>query len=609
MNNLKKIYCIYCNTEIYVQKFSANKQACKECLILGYNNPDGRTKTQANEKRKKTLQEKYGVDNCRKINGTTEKINKTCFEKYGGVGFASQELANKSNSTIKKIYNVENWKQTNEGKKLSAKIAKSEIRNKNLSISLRGKISPLKGKPKNKNSIKKTKDALLKKGYESIQEKMLKLNIKLISPEYLGSNIKLNYQCTKCGYIFKNKSWTQLSRIDSPQKCPNCYPRNSIKSLAEFEIIDFIKKLDNNLEIIQNDRSQIYPKELDIFIPEKNIAIEYNGLYFHSNLFHRNTKFDKNYHLKKLLLCQQKNIKLIQISDYQWAYSNKVVKNILKIFLKYTDNFKTYNKDRIKIHEVHAEKISCFLNENALATTNNISESDIGIGAFENKDLICLLIFNKFDDYKKIWKLKNIIFKIGYIIDTELINIIINFFKNTNQYNLIFVMSNREMHFDNLYENLNFEFIGYTAPTYFYINNYSNKSDKKGKFYNSGYAVYAYLKNKYLSEDLLNNIDYNNIPFTHFTNQHILIHECKICGEPTEHLYNISPNRVMCDKCRQQGKKIKETKILECFYCKNKFEAHLRCSNNFSVCPSCKSKGLKNQFASKNGKLARKRKR
>ena len=74
------------------------------------------------------------------------------------------------------------------------------------------------------------------------------------------------------------------------------YTENNGTSFYEKEIINFIKSIYDG-EIIENNRHIISPMELDIYIPQKNLAIEFNGLYWHSELFR-----DKNYHFDKINL-------------------------------------------------------------------------------------------------------------------------------------------------------------------------------------------------------------------------------------------------------------------------------------------------------------------
>ena len=62
-------------------------------------------------------------------------------------------------------------------------------------------------------------------------------------------------------------------------KCPICFPIGS--STQEQELVDFCKQhFYNNLKI--HDRTLIKPYELDIIIPERKLAIEFNGIWYHS---------------------------------------------------------------------------------------------------------------------------------------------------------------------------------------------------------------------------------------------------------------------------------------------------------------------------------------
>ena len=89
----------------------------------------------------------------------------------------------------------------------------------------------------------------------------------------------------------------------------------------EQEIEDFIKSIYCGT-VERNTRKVINPKELDIYIPEKSLAIEYNGLYWHSQV-------DKNFHLQKTLLCEEKNIRLMHIFEDEWRDKKEIVKSMI----------------------------------------------------------------------------------------------------------------------------------------------------------------------------------------------------------------------------------------------------------------------------------------
>lgn len=82
------------------------------------------------------------------------------------------------------------------------------------------------------------------------------------------------------------------------------------------------------LDIVENDRTIISPKELDVYIPEKGIAIEFNGLYWHSEKYR-----DKHEHYDKWKLCKDKGVSLIQIWEDDWRDRRNVVESVLQIKL------------------------------------------------------------------------------------------------------------------------------------------------------------------------------------------------------------------------------------------------------------------------------------
>lgn len=86
------------------------------------------------------------------------------------------------------------------------------------------------------------------------------------------------------------------------------------------------------LDVIRHDRKVLLGKELDIYVPELKLALEYNGSFWHSE-----KRKDKLYHQNKTLECASKGIRLIHIFDYEWnnldkrdkikAYLNSIINN------------------------------------------------------------------------------------------------------------------------------------------------------------------------------------------------------------------------------------------------------------------------------------------
>ena len=75
-------------------------------------------------------------------------------------------------------------------------------------------------------------------------------------------------------------------------------------------------------EVIQSDRKQLEGKEIDIWIPEKKLGIEYHGIVWHSN--------DPTRHLEKFNLAKKNGITLLQIFSSEWEQKPDVVTSIIK---------------------------------------------------------------------------------------------------------------------------------------------------------------------------------------------------------------------------------------------------------------------------------------
>lgn len=92
-------------------------------------------------------------------------------------------------------------------------------------------------------------------------------------------------------------------------------------SFGERDICSFLDLY--NIKYIKHDREILNGRELDIYLPDHNIAIEYNGIYWHS-------KKDRLYHYNKTVNAAYKNIDLIQIYDYEWNNKKDLMISYLK---------------------------------------------------------------------------------------------------------------------------------------------------------------------------------------------------------------------------------------------------------------------------------------
>jgi len=165
--------------------------------------------------------------------------------------------------------------------------------------------------------------------YEDVKEYIESIDgYKLLSNVYKSRTHLLDFQCSK-GHTFKMR----FGNFKGGQRCPKC-SSTKMYSNAEKEIYNYIKSLYTG-KIIENDRSVILNRftnrylELDIWLPELNLAIEYNGLYWHK------IKYQKIKDQIKLNECKNKGILLFIITDEEWQNNQNEIKNKIKGLINY----------------------------------------------------------------------------------------------------------------------------------------------------------------------------------------------------------------------------------------------------------------------------------
>lgn len=105
----------------------------------------------------------------------------------------------------------------------------------------------------------------------------------------------------------------------------NKFGNGLVRSKGEEELYQYIISIYNG-KVIPNDRNIIKPKELDIYIPDLKLAIEYNGVYWHDNLEENNP----GYHAEKKKLCEKSGIELINVWDTDWNNDSNSIKLMIK---------------------------------------------------------------------------------------------------------------------------------------------------------------------------------------------------------------------------------------------------------------------------------------
>jgi hypothetical protein len=232
-------------------------------------------------------------------------------------------------------------------------------------------------------------------------------------------HIRLNEAVPEVKMFLANKEWLYDQHVIQKKKCheianmigssgsvisaklrehgietnqPNSYDRPFVKrSKGEIEVADYVSSL--GFDIKTSVRSILgNNQELDVVVPSKSIAIEYNGLNSHCYKWPSEPDEivkDKNYHLNKTNLAKEKGFTLIHIFSDTWQYKKEIVKSILNSKLGISD--KIYARKCKIVTPLNMDKIS-FLENNHIQGKD---QSTIYYGLEYEKELVAVMTFRK----------------------------------------------------------------------------------------------------------------------------------------------------------------------------------------------------------------------
>lgn len=293
---------------------------------------------------------------------------------------------------------------------------------------------------------------------EYIKEAFESEGYTLLTKNYIDNRQKLDYICP-LGHIYKI-SWGKWKQ---GQRCPKCYGNIS---KAEDEIYNLIKR--KTPDAIQSDKTTIYPLQLDIYIPSKNIAVEYCGLYWHSEKLGKH----KTYHLNKLEECNKKGIRLITIFEDEWLHNKDITISRLYNILGVNKNISIYAR-KCSVKEINTKNASDFCE---LHHIQGYHKSTVKLGLFNNNKLVSVMTFDKPSISKgyynsttnKVFELNRFCSDKNYKVVGAASKLLKYFIRNYNP-KQIFSYADRRWSDGSLYRTLGFKLSGYSQPNYWYV--------------------------------------------------------------------------------------------------------------------------------------------
>lgn len=452
------------------QQYCGNQSACicnKEGSQRKLNATDKDEWKKRSDKRKATNNEKYGVDFASQLPETKIKAELTCMQRYGTASPTQNAVVLAKSSTTCLINNGVSWPQQNEliykkttdtfvsryGVARPAQNAAVHHRMQETMLSRHGVVNPM--------HIQSIVDSVVTNNKLTGFDKMLSFRGKL-EPQFTKeayatatADTLFLWKCSYCETAFYE---TISSTLKS--KCPTCNP--STMTWGEQLIANWLTTAGLVYEV--NNTKMITPLHLDFYIPSLNLAIEFNGTYWHSEKANRG----RTYHFNKYKKCEELGIKLIQVFEHELINSEALIKNRIMHAISKTPNKTAARK--LKVTEITSVQARVFFNENHLQS-GMISKVNYGL-VDSTGQLYSVMSFTKSRFSKNLaeWELTRFASLAGWSVVGAAQKLFKHFVK-IHAPGAIVSYANLQWGKGGVYDQMGFAFAHYSQPNYWYFKN------------------------------------------------------------------------------------------------------------------------------------------
>ena len=352
-------------------------------------------------------------------------------------------------------------------------------------------VGPMKGKKHSEETRKKISDA--GKGENNWARRALNFkleeickseNLTLLSRHMsAATTTSLTFKCNTCNSEFSfglgyfTDSQRAAGHSVSEKICPSCHPRLKTKSDKEIELLEFVRSVYHG-EIKSGNRTVLYPLELDIFLPQLQLAIEFNGIYWHSENISKKSGVNKHRDYEKYLMCKEKGITLISIFEDEWDISRDIVKSRLLQLLKIKGNRSRLHARQCEIKPISPAEKNTFLNKFHIQRSDR---SRTLLGAFTGGQLVAVMTFMPTTFVKggdgSVTELSRFAIHDNYVIP-GIASKLLSAYRRAHPTETIISYSDNRWSAGNVYRVLGFSVAGSSTPGYFYINMKNNNKTR-----------------------------------------------------------------------------------------------------------------------------------
>ena len=448
--------CDYCGVE---------RKISKKAYSIQTNNGVGKfscSKKCSLSKSKETNLKKWGVENPFQSEDIKCKIKKTNFKRFGVDNPQQSEVIKEKT----KLTNLKKWGYKKPSMSIEIKNKIRKTNNDRFGFDYPSQSKDVKEKMISSCYVKYGVDNFSKtpEFKKILQEKSFDKMVNRLKEhgELLNfSDGEYKIKCGNCSGEFSILYTLMYNRaISGDIVCTYCNPKK--QTIKENELLNFIKEKYVG-EIVTKSR-KVISNEIDIYLPCIGLAFEFNGLYWHSDLYK-----NRNYHLNKTKECLSNNIRLFHIWEDDWDYKKEIVKSIIINKLGKSESIYARKTEIMEITDNVV--IRDFLEKNHL---QGFIGSSVKLGLFYNNELVSLMTFGKLrkslgsNSKKGTYELLRFCNKLNTNVlggASKLLKYFINNYKPSE----IISYSDSSRYNGDMYEKLGFKLSHETVPNYYWI--------------------------------------------------------------------------------------------------------------------------------------------
>jgi very-short-patch-repair endonuclease len=240
----------------------------------------------------------------------------------------------------------------------------------------------------------------------------------------------------------------------STGKCPDC---NRWSSATAEKIISAVQEAGFSVEV--NNRKILAGQEIDIFVPERRLGIEVDGIWWHSSFYK-----PSDYHLKKTQAARDAGVTLLHFFSDEIDNQFEVVKSMILQKLGISDRVQAR---RCTVDYVKPKVGRKFLDDHHLQRACTAKHY---VGLFHVGELISLMSFRKpFVKSPHQWEIARLCTKTGVTVIGGASKML-SFFERRHVGSIV-TFSDERYTTGKVYEQLNFKLSHVTKPGYSYVVN------------------------------------------------------------------------------------------------------------------------------------------